>query len=84
MVGKGQRMHFVVRLATAAVALFSAPAGAYVGPGAGIGALGAVVSFLAAVLLLIVGFVWYPVKRLLRRRKTAVRLSEGDRSDDSK
>lgn len=82
--GKGIRMHFVVYLATAAVALVSAPAGAYVGPGAGISALGAVVSFLAAVLLLIVGFVWYPVKRLLRRRRKAVSLSDDDRSNDSK
>lgn len=41
-------------------------ANAYVGPGAGLSAIGSLVSVVAAVLLAIAGFVWYPVKRLLR------------------
>jgi hypothetical protein len=44
---------------------------AYIGPGAGLSAIGGVISLLGAVVLLIVGFVWYPVKRLLRRRSVA-------------
>jgi hypothetical protein len=40
---------------------------AYVGPGAGLSALGSLVSLLAAIGLAIVGFVWYPIRRLLRR-----------------
>jgi hypothetical protein len=40
---------------------------AYVGPGAGLTAIGTVLALVAAVLLAIVGFVWYPVKRLLGR-----------------
>lgn len=40
---------------------------AYVGPGAGISAIGTVVAFIGAILLAIVGFVWYPIKRLLRK-----------------
>jgi hypothetical protein len=40
---------------------------AYVGPGAGISALGSLFSLLAAVGLAIVGFIWYPIRRLLRR-----------------
>jgi len=40
---------------------------AYVGPGAGLSALGSLLSLLAAIGLGIVGFVWYPVRRLLRR-----------------
>lgn len=47
----------------------SIPAQAYIGPGAGLGTIGTAVAFLAAILLLVVGFVWYPLKRLLRRRK---------------
>ena len=44
---------------------------AYIGPGAGISAIGTALALVAAVLLAIVGFVWYPVKRLLAsRRKT--------------
>lgn len=39
---------------------------AYVGPGAGLSAIGAVLALIGAVLLAIVGFVWYPVKRLLQ------------------
>lgn len=44
---------------------------AYIGPGAGLSAIGSALALLGAVLLLIVGFVWYPVKRLMRRRKQA-------------
>jgi len=38
---------------------------AYIGPGAGISVIGTVVAFLGAVVFAIVGFVWYPIKRLL-------------------
>lgn len=58
----------------AAVALtLAAPSAAlaYIGPGAGISAIGTALALVAAVLLAIVGFVWYPIKRLLGgRRKT--------------
>ena len=40
---------------------------AYVGPGAGLTAIGTVLALLGAVGLALVGFVWYPLKRLLRR-----------------
>lgn len=42
---------------------------AYVGPGAGITAIGSLLALLGAVFFAIVGFVWYPIKRLRRRRK---------------
>lgn len=42
---------------------------AYIGPGAGISAIGTVIAFVGAILLAIVGFVWYPVKRLLAKMK---------------
>ena len=45
------------------------PAAAYIGPGAGLGAIGTVIAVIGAILLMIVGFVWYPVKRLLKRGK---------------
>ena len=51
--------------------IFSAPAFAYIGPGAGLSAIGSVLALVGAVLLMIVGFVWYPVKRALARRKQA-------------
>ncbi|MCP3872179.1 MAG: hypothetical protein GY699_03360 [Desulfobacteraceae bacterium] len=43
---------------------------AYIGPGMGLSAIGTVVAFTGAILLAIVGFVWYPLKRLLAKRKT--------------
>lgn len=54
----------------AAIAIAS-PAHAYIGPGAGLGAIASAIALVAAVLLLIVGFVWYPLKRLMRRRGEA-------------
>ena len=51
------------------VLLISQPAMAYVGPGAGIAALGAFLAIVAGVIAAIFGFLWYPIKRLLRKRK---------------
>ena len=49
------------------------PAMAYVGPGTGIAALGAFLAIVAGIIAAIFGFLWYPIKRLLRKRKqTAV------------
>ena len=55
----------VLALAMPAVAL------AYVGPGLGMGAIAAFFGAVLAVLLAIVGVVWYPIKRLLGKRKAA-------------
>jgi hypothetical protein len=47
------------------------PAAAYVGPGAGLTAIGAMLAVIATLFLAVVGFIWYPVKRLVRRRRPA-------------
>lgn len=57
--------------ATLAVILSAAPALAYVGPGAGLTALGTMIAVIAVVILAVVGFVWYPLKRLLRKNNAA-------------
>lgn len=63
----------LLRLAIAALLCLAAgPAFAYVGPGAGLTAIGTVLALGSAVLLAIVGFIWYPIKRLFRRRKPPV------------
>jgi hypothetical protein len=54
------------------------PAAAYVGPGAGLTAIGAILAVIATLFLALVGFVWYPVKRLLRKPSSAGR-SDGRR-----
>jgi hypothetical protein len=46
-------------------------AAAYVGPGAGLTVIGAAFALLAGAFLAVVGFVWYPVKRMLRYRRQA-------------
>eukprot|EP00494_Astrolonche_serrata_P033987 UN34256 len=58
--------------------LISASAQAYVGPGLGLGALGAIIAVLATILLAVFGLLWYPIKRLLRKKK--MQGSEGQES----
>jgi len=63
-----------VLLPTLFLAMTIAPASAYayVGPGAGLTAIGTVLSLLGALFLAVLGFVWYPLKRLIKgRRKPA-------------
>jgi hypothetical protein len=45
------------------------PAVAYVGPGAGLGAIGAFLGFVATILLTLGLLVFWPVRRLLRRAR---------------
>jgi hypothetical protein len=55
---------------------------AYIGPGAGLSAVGTVVAVIGAILLLIVGFIWYPIKRVLRgwkEKKNTARIQPIDR-----
>ncbi len=62
----------IYTLATATVFAALAPvtAFAYTGPGAGITAIGSLLALIAALLLALVGFVWYPLKRLLGVKST--------------
>lgn len=61
---------FLAVVAAAAAAILAAPpAYAYVGPGLGFTVIGTILAVIAAVFLTIVGFIWYPVRRLLRSRK---------------
>jgi flagellar biogenesis protein FliO len=48
---------------------FATPAMAYIGPGAGLGAIALTVGLVLGVALLLVGFLWYPLKRILRKNK---------------
>lgn len=57
---------------------------AYIGPGAGISAIGSLLALIAAVLLAIVGFVWYPMKRVMKnRRKARTETAEEDKEVSS-
>ena len=41
---------------------------AYIGPGVGVGAITAVLGVLGAIFLALVGVIYYPIKRLLKKR----------------
>ena len=62
-------MRTLSAIALASACLLPTVALAYIGPGAGLSAIGSLLALIGAVLLAIVGFVWYPVRRLLRRGK---------------
>lgn len=42
---------------------------AYIGPGLGAGTIGVIIGIIVSVFLAIVGIVWYPFKRLIRKFK---------------
>ena len=50
---------------------------AYVGPGVGLSAIGSVLTFIGAIFLLIAGFLWYPIKRLISQ-KSAKNIEGGE------
>jgi hypothetical protein len=51
----------------------------YIGPGAGLTAIGAFLAVVVGAIVGIFGFVWYPMKKLLRRR-SGKKLTQRDRS----
>ena len=53
-----------------AVTGYSSLAFAYIGPGLGAGAIATVLGILTGLLMLIVGVVWYPIKRLIRHLRS--------------
>lgn len=56
----------------AAPLMFAAlPAQAYIGPGAGAGTIAVVLGILASIVMAFLAILWYPVKRLINRRKLA-------------
>lgn len=58
---------------------------AYIGPGAGLTVIGTVLALFAAVVLAVVGFVWYPAKRILTRlRQTRSGAEKSSLASDNK
>lgn len=56
---------------------------AYIGPGAGISALGTALVFVLVIILLLVGFLWYPVKKLMSKNKHGTQLKQETENPDS-
>lgn len=62
------KLGFKSATASAAIlAVTATPAHAYMGAGAGLSAIGSMLSFLGVMLLMVVGFVWFPLKRAIRK-----------------
>ncbi|MCI0558155.1 MAG: hypothetical protein MN733_06640 [Nitrososphaera sp.] len=59
--------------------LTAEPALAYVGPGAGLTVIGSILAFLGLIVLAIFGFLWYPIKRLITKRKQLASVGTGPR-----
>jgi hypothetical protein len=58
-----------VTLAALAGLLVPTPAYAYIGPGLGAGAIAAVLAVLGSIFLAIFAVVYYPIRRLIRKRR---------------
>ena len=58
---------------TAALLLTGGQAFAYIGPGLGLGIIGVLVGVGAAIVLTLFGIIWYPLKRLLGKKRAANR-----------
>ncbi|MGH8106402.1 MAG: hypothetical protein ACREO2_08780 [Arenimonas sp.] len=74
------RLQLLVLLLATGSLLVPASAFAYIGPGTGLSAIGSLLALLATVLVVIFGFVWYPLKRLMRKR---TKVSEDQTADES-
>lgn len=48
---------------------FANPSYAYVGPGLGVGTIGVVLGIIGSIILALIAVIWYPLKRLFKRRK---------------
>lgn len=58
-------------LTTLLFSLAAGPLHAYIGPGAGISVLGSLLGILATILVAIGAIIFWPLRKLMRRRKAA-------------
>jgi hypothetical protein len=74
-----------VALCLTSISFVAIPASAlaYVGPGAGLSIIGSVLAFLAAVIVAIFGFLFFPIRRMLRKRKQRAALKAAENSPDA-
>ena len=68
-------------LAILPLLLAAAPAQAYIGPGVGGGAIAAVLGVLASIAMAFVAVIWYPIKRLVKKRKPSKKVVTDETSD---
>jgi hypothetical protein len=78
-----KRKHTGILMAGIAALLlaFPEPAMAYIGPGGGMSAIGVFLALAAGIIAALLGFVWYPVKRLIRKVKQSQRPAPDETSE---
>ena len=54
---------------------------AYIGPGAGITTIGAAVAFVVVLILLFLGFLWYPIKKIMNKGGSDSAKAKADEKD---
>lgn len=64
---KTQLKSTFVYLLTVWLLIYAPIVSAYIGPGLGAGAVTVVLGIVSGLLMLLVGIVWYPLKKLIRR-----------------
>lgn len=68
-----------------ALIFLALPAQAYIGPGAGAGTIAVVLGILASMVMAFFAILWYPMKRLLKKRRMAreqAKQTEAQSADD--
>ncbi len=68
---------------TAPLVFAALPAEAYIGRGAGAGTIAVVLGILASVVMAFFAILWYPMKRLLKKRKVVRQGAAAVKSDDA-
>lgn len=56
--------------------LAAVPAHAYIGPGVGAGTIAVVLGVLASILMAFFAVLWYPIKRVVKKRRSSRRRTE--------
>ncbi|WP_216612035.1 hypothetical protein [Vibrio sp. RE86] len=57
---------------------FPLSASAYIGPGVGLSAIGSLLAIVLIFVLVFIGFIWFPLKRVMKKRKAANQVSQDD------
>lgn len=76
-------MRYQLQFISILITMFTSTAvHAYIGPGAGLSAIGSILALICGLLLLVVGFLWYPLKRLFNKKNNTEHTAANERVDN--
>lgn len=73
--------HKFLSLALLALILQTQAAHAYIGPGLGLGTIAVVLGVIGSVFLAVFAVLWYPIKRMLKKKKAPDNISSQQAQD---